>query len=132
MENLELNLDERAALIEKYWNDIAVEKDKKKRKQLVAEYNVMAEAYNTDTKHSSFAIITANTSVKISEEQVAVPISIVAAKAEPAAKGLGVVAQIIELHKKGMSNKEIIESGFNKSTVNRQVNEYKKRKNERK
>jgi len=43
------------------------------------------------------------------------------------AEGSGKVAQIIALHKEGKSNREIIEMGYNKSTVNRQVSEYKKR-----
>jgi hypothetical protein len=43
------------------------------------------------------------------------------------ADGSGKVAQIIALHKEGKSNREIIEMGYNKSTVNRQVSEYKKR-----
>jgi hypothetical protein len=48
------------------------------------------------------------------------------AKGEP--KTGSIIQQIIEHHKKGLSNKEIVELGFNKSTVNRQVSEYKKRK----
>lgn len=42
--------------------------------------------------------------------------------------GEGVVAQILKLHLAGKSNKEIIEAGYNQSTVYRQVNEHKKRK----
>lgn len=41
--------------------------------------------------------------------------------------GKSIIEQIIELHKQGLTNKEIVEKGFNKSTVNRQVCEYKKR-----
>lgn len=37
------------------------------------------------------------------------------------------IQQIIALHKAGKSNKEIIEAGYNKSTVARQVSEYKKK-----
>lgn len=43
-----------------------------------------------------------------------------------ASKGLGIVQQIIELHKQGLSTKEIIAKGFNKNTVNRQVSDYKR------
>lgn len=38
-----------------------------------------------------------------------------------------IIEQILELHKQGKTNKEIVAAGFNKSTVNRQVSEYKKR-----
>lgn len=48
-------------------------------------------------------------------------------KKDPAT-GDGIVAQIIKLHQSGKSNKEIIEAGYNQSTVYRQVNEFKKRK----
>jgi len=47
--------------------------------------------------------------------------------------GSGKIAQILELHKKGLSNKQIVDDhGFNKSTVNRQVSEYKKRESAKK
>jgi len=42
---------------------------------------------------------------------------------------LGKVQQVVELHKKGYSNKEIIDMGYNKSTVNNQVRNYKLSKN---
>lgn len=38
-------------------------------------------------------------------------------------EGLGAVASIVKLYKKGFSKKEIIEAGFNKSTVYRQARE---------
>lgn len=51
-----------------------------------------------------------------------------AVKPEPVATGGGsIIQQILALHKQGLSNKEIIAKGFNKSTVARQVSEYKKR-----
>ncbi len=43
------------------------------------------------------------------------------------ASGSGKIEQILALHIAGKTNKEIVEAGFNKSTVNRQVGEYKKR-----
>lgn len=49
--------------------------------------------------------------------------------AAPAQEG-SIIHQILELHKAGKSNKEIIELGFNKSTVGRQVGEYKKRQSQ--
>jgi len=48
-------------------------------------------------------------------------------KKEPA-DGSGKIAQILKLHDEGKTHKEIIERGFNKSTVYRQIGEYKKRK----
>lgn len=42
-------------------------------------------------------------------------------------EGGSIIEQIIALHKQGLSNKEIIAKGFNKSTVGRQVSEFKKR-----
>jgi hypothetical protein len=52
-----------------------------------------------------------------------------ATKGDPAS-GTGKVAQIIALAEEGKSTAEIIELGFNKSTVYRQVSEWKKRKAE--
>jgi hypothetical protein len=52
-------------------------------------------------------------------------------KGDPAS-GTGKVAQIIALAEEGKSTAEIIELGFNKSTVYRQVSEWKKRKAESK
>lgn len=40
--------------------------------------------------------------------------------------GPGKIEQIIALHKKGKSNAEIVEAGFNKTTVSIQVAAYKK------
>jgi len=48
-----------------------------------------------------------------------------AAKAA-ADKGPGKIEQIIALHKKGKSNQEIVDAGFNKTTVAIQVAKYKK------
>lgn len=45
---------------------------------------------------------------------------------QPDAAG-GKIQQILALHIVGKTNKEIVEAGFNKSTVNRQVSEYKQR-----
>lgn len=44
------------------------------------------------------------------------------------ANGTGIVAQIIALAEQGKSTQEIIAMGFNKSTVYRQVSEWRKRK----
>lgn len=56
-----------------------------------------------------------------------------AAKAAPAVdKGPGKIAQIIEWHKKGLSNAEIVEKGFNKTTVSIQVSKFKNAKADKK
>jgi len=49
-----------------------------------------------------------------------------AVKNSDSEKGPGKIAQIIELHKKGYSNAEIVAEGFNKTTVSIQVAKYKK------
>lgn len=41
-------------------------------------------------------------------------------------KGPGKIAQIIDFHKKGYTNAEIVAEGFNKTTVSIQVSKYKK------
>lgn len=42
------------------------------------------------------------------------------------AKAPGKIDQIIDLHKAGKTNAEIVEAGFNKTTVSIQVSKYKK------
>jgi len=39
-------------------------------------------------------------------------------------KELGVVQKIIKLHRKRLSKKEIVQAGFNRNTVYRQVREF--------
>lgn len=53
-------------------------------------------------------------------------------ESKPKATKLGtksIIDQILDHHKAGMANKDIVALGFNKSTVNRQVSEYKKKLN---
>lgn len=50
-------------------------------------------------------------------------------KPQKGAGGKSIIEQIIDLHIQGKSKKEIIEMGYNKSTVNRQVGEYIKKQN---
>lgn len=53
--------------------------------------------------------------------------SAIVASAKKALKsGEGMVAAIKDLHKKGFENSEIINLGFNKNTVYRQVREFKR------
>jgi hypothetical protein len=49
-------------------------------------------------------------------------------KSTDPANGTGKVAQIIQLAEKGFSTQQIIAQGFNKSTVYRQVSEWRQRK----
>jgi len=48
-------------------------------------------------------------------------------KIDPIRIPSGICGEIVRLHISGKSNKEIIAMGYNKSTVGRQVSEYKKR-----
>jgi len=60
----------------------------------------------------------------------AAPKKAVAKKTED--KGPGKIAQILDLHKQGYSNKEIIEKGFSPTTVSIQVSKYKREKEDAK
>lgn len=83
---------------------------------------------------NTLANTTAKAKSKRTKIETIVPAAVkkAAASTKPAAAGEpkegSIIHQILEHHKAGKSNKEICELGFNKSTVNRQVNEYKKRK----
>lgn len=70
------------------------------------------------------------TTGQIKQRSVPAPSFKQLAKSKPVkepGKGGGIIDQIIAHHVSGLSNKEIIALGFNKSTVARQVGEYKKR-----
>lgn len=47
-------------------------------------------------------------------------------------KGPGKIEQILALHKAGKTNAEIVEKGFNKTTVSIQVSKFKKAKADKK
>lgn len=66
----------------------------------------------------------ANMATKKKAAKKAAPKKAAAAKGEK--KGPGKIEQIIALHKAGKSNAEIVEKGFNKTTVSIQVSKYKK------
>lgn len=55
-----------------------------------------------------------------------------ASKATEEEKGPGKIEQILAFHKQGLSNQEIVEKGFNKTTVAIQVAKHKKAKLEAK
>lgn len=135
------------------WEEIAVESDKNRRSGLIRIYNKVANECNRVFGREYIVIITSSTKVisaKDSEEEVEIK---AAEKGKTAIKpseigspvpkpvkvalptlskkipgGKSIIEQILDLYKEGLSNKEIIEKGYNKSTVNRQVAEYKKRK----
>lgn len=49
-----------------------------------------------------------------------------AKKGAPKKENSGKIFEIIQLHKKGLTNAQIIEKGYNKSTVGIQVAKYKR------
>jgi hypothetical protein len=83
----------------------------------------------------SFTIKTSNMTTKVAPKKVSKATKQQAtgkAKAKApkadADKGPGKIEQIIALHKQGLSNKEIVEKGFNKTTVSIQVSKFKRAK----
>ena len=127
MENFELpdNLPDLHDVCAELWLKIA---DDRKNKDLVARYNTAAAKVNELSKGKAMILINSKTDVLKLEDKkiVAVP------DVEKAPKEGSIISQIIDLHKSGKSNKEIIEMGYNKSTVNRQVSEFKKKQNDTK
>lgn len=123
---------------------------REKRKELRAKYNQVAKAANEQQQHAGLQILTESTQwipkpqgKEVAKPQPSNPVSkpanSTAAKATTNAApakltelgtGGGKIAEIIALHLAGKSKKEIIEAGYNKSTVNRQVGEYIKRQQE--
>ena len=61
--------------------------------------------------------------VKAPKAKAAKPAKAPASKVK---EGVGKIEQIIAFHKKGKTNAEIVEAGFNKTTVAIQVAKYKK------
>lgn len=110
---------------------------KDERKAMMKEYNEIADKRNKLGGFKALIILTPSTVATIPAEkpepkakdkstvtQRTAPVAQAAAgEPKPGSK----IAEIIALHVAGKTNKEIIESGYNKSTVNRQVSEYKKR-----
>lgn len=114
------------------WVNYFSEKNKAAKKEFKEKYNEAAAAYNKQVGREDMALITANTKQAPeppAEEEEPKPKAKAASAKAPAVAvttGGNKIAQIIAHHKAGKSNKEIIALGFNKSTVNRQVGEYKK------
>jgi hypothetical protein len=110
---------------------------KKNKPALMEQYNTVAAQYNSIVGFDCMTIINSTTkdSIKtrptippeIDQQETATPQP---QQAKKEAGGAGIIQQIIEHHKQGLTNKEIIAKGFNKSTVGRQISEYKKKQNE--
>lgn len=116
------------------------------KRALRERYNLVAKAANDMQGHASLQHITPSTQwipksgqEDLTKAKAAKPISKPAASTTQPAQakiaplatltggGSGKIAEIIALHLQGKSKKEIIELGYNKSTVNRQVGEYIKK-----
>lgn len=114
----------------------------KRNKEIRDQYNIAAQEYNKRTGRNDMVIITSNTKDNVTTQKGEARLfveeqNIIIKKKDKSAakekeipsttiKSGGTVAKIIELHKSGLSNKQIIEMNFNKNTVNRQISEYKK------
>lgn len=100
---------------------------------LSPETKKMASATRTQKQDKNAAATTKATPAKKGAKKVAAKkvAKKAAAKATPAKKGTpakktgGKIEAILNLHLAGKSNKEIIEAGYNKSTVSIQVSGYK-------
>lgn len=121
---------ERAEVLKKLWDDYFAA-PKAKKKPIMEEYNKLAKEYNEIAGFNCMTIISSSTKDSVKARPVNAPSIVKSSEAPeqaPIVKKQGsVIEQIIELHKQGKTNKEIINMGYNKSTVGRQVSEYKKR-----
>lgn len=109
------------------------------RKQLMARYNTVAKKRNELSGFKALIFLTPSTRVEFVDEAKLMRPPGVGAPAKlnfvpptvsndaPKIQGGAIIQQIIAHYIAGKSNKEIISLGFNKSTVARQVGEYKKR-----
>lgn len=97
-------------------------KAKKTKAEKQATLNPAAAAANTD------APVGATGELSVAEQaasEAGAPVATPAAKpTEP--KEPGKIEQIIAFHKAGLSNQQIAEKGFNKTTISIQVSKYKK------
>jgi len=109
---------------------------KKDKAPLMAQYNVCATAYNKKAGWGAMRILDSTMKDTLKNRPVHPPVVLsaeeqakqTAAEVTPKPKKEGsIIEQILALHKAGKTNKEIIAAGFNKSTVGRQVSEYKKK-----
>lgn len=95
----------------------------KERKEIMLQYNEVAKEINTIAGFKRVIILTPSTRwfpKKTDREDKT--------KSQVKAVRGSIIEQIINLFKQGKTNKEIIMMGYNKSTVSRQISEYKKNK----
>ncbi len=109
------------------------------RKELMARYNAVAKRRNELSGSKILIFLTPSTRLDFVDEakEIRPPgvgspaktnfVPPVVAENAPKIQGGNIIQQIIAHYLTGKSNKEIIALGFNKSTVARQVGEYKKR-----
>lgn len=121
------------------WNDYFAA-PKKNKPKLMEEYNKLAQHYNDNTGNKIMVILTDQTKDSIKTRPANVSVVSIAEQnyttdvpknshtntLNPLKKEGSIIERILALHKAGKTNKEIIAAGFNKSTVGRQVSEYKK------
>jgi len=101
----------------------------KERRDIMQQYNKIAEVINKNAGFKRVIILTPSTRIvmKNTEAQVSKGDRVlIQPKKELFTPEVPVTKQIIILYKNGKTNKEIIAMGFNKSTVARQISEYKK------
>lgn len=101
----------------------------------VIEIDPSSLVFTKSVFHYSFTIKTSNMTTKAAPKAKAskaqkqqAPAKGKAKAAKSDDKGPGKIEQIIALHKQGLSNKEIAEKGFNKTTISIQVSKFKKAK----
>lgn len=124
----DLSLDEIAQETAQLWQDY-FRAPKSKKDPIQKDYNLLAEEYNRRVNRKDLIIITSTTKDNAKYDPSYICGSEVVKTTETKVKEFGegtIIGQIIALHKGGKTNKEIIALGFNKSTVGRQVSEYKK------
>ncbi len=117
-----------------YFNPRTEPMDYKARVYLRERYNMAAERRNKLSGIKALVMITPSMRIQAYPGQPLMPIGIHRAvealvqETKVVTIGTGnKIQQILALHKDGKTNKEIVAMGFNQSTVNRQVGEYKKK-----
>ncbi len=125
----DLSLDDIAQETARLWQDY-FRAPKVKKDPIQKEYNILANEYNKRVQRKDLVIITSATKDNIKYDPAHICSNLSSVKTvESKVKEFGedtIIGKILKLHKEGKTNKEIIALGYNKSTVGRQVSEYKK------
>lgn len=119
---------DRAEVLKKLWDDYFAA-PKAKKGPIMEQYNKLAKEYNQIAGFTCMTIITSSTKDSVKTRPVNTPTIVKDGQPVLEPKKGSIIEQILDLHKQGKTNKEIIAMGYNKSTVGRQVSEYKKREN---